>query len=68
MCLPHDIIIKRGFVTFRANFPKALAAEAIVRTIKTHLDQSRTTLVTVKFVLYDKESIDAYVYELNRST
>lgn len=52
----------------RANFPKALAAEVIVRTIKTHLDQSQTSLKEVSFVLFDKESIDAYTYELNRQT
>lgn len=62
------VSVRTHIVYFRAKFPKALAAEAIVRTIKTYLDQSKTSLVDVKFVLFDKESIDAYVYELNRST
>ncbi|KAM7543260.1 hypothetical protein Aperf_G00000003919 [Anoplocephala perfoliata] len=50
----------------KANFPKALAAEIIVRTIKNHLDQNKTSVNNVHFVLFDKDSIDAYTYELNR--
>ncbi|VDN97210.1 unnamed protein product [Rodentolepis nana] len=52
----------------KANFPKALAAEAIVQTIKTHLIRNKTSLKDVRFVLFDKGSIDAYIYELNRTT
>ncbi|CDS39379.1 H2A histone family member Y [Echinococcus multilocularis] len=52
----------------RANFPKSLAAETIVSAIKTYLDQGKTSLTDVRFVLFDQASIDAYVYELNRTT
>nr|CDS25998.1 H2A histone family member Y [Hymenolepis microstoma] len=52
----------------KAKFPKAIAAEVIVQTIKTHLDKNKTKLDDVRFVLFDKESIDAYIYELNRTT
>ncbi|VUZ57071.1 unnamed protein product [Hymenolepis diminuta] len=67
---------KKGFTSIalpsvgsgKANFPKALAAEVIVQTIKTHLDKNKTSLNDVRFVLFDKTSIDAYIYELNRTT
>ncbi|EUB60495.1 Core histone macro-H2A.1 [Echinococcus granulosus] len=52
----------------RANFPKSLAAETIVSAIKTYLDQGKTSLTDVRFVLFDQASIDAYIYELNRTT
>ncbi|KAL5969243.1 Core histone [Taenia solium] len=52
----------------KANFPKSLAAETIVSTIKTCLDQGKTSLTDVRFVLFDQVSIDAYIYELNRTT
>ncbi|KAL5107877.1 Core histone [Taenia crassiceps] len=51
----------------KANFPKSLAAETIVSTIKTYLDQGKTSLTDVRFVLFDQASIDAYIYELNRT-
>ncbi|VDK79631.1 unnamed protein product [Dibothriocephalus latus] len=53
----------------RAGFPKAAAAETIVKTIKKFLnDNALVSLRDVQFVLYDQESIDCYVYELNRTT
>ncbi|VDM01126.1 unnamed protein product [Schistocephalus solidus] len=53
----------------RAGFPKAVAAETIVRTIKKFLSaDGLMSLCEVQFVLYDQESIDCYVYELNRTT
>ncbi|VDM33625.1 unnamed protein product [Hydatigera taeniaeformis] len=52
----------------KANFPKDLAAEIIVNTIKTHLNQGKTSLTDARFVLFDQASIDAYTYELNRTT
>ncbi|BHF68424.1 hypothetical protein SprV_0301145800 [Sparganum proliferum] len=53
----------------RAGFPKAVAAETIVKTIKRLLgDNVLVSLRDVQFVLYDQESIDCYIYELNRTT
>jgi len=52
----------------RSRFPKAIAAETIVRKIKDILIRQSSDLKDIRFVLFDQDSIDFYAYELNRTT
>nr|XP_054773786.1 core histone macro-H2A.1-like [Lytechinus pictus] len=51
----------------RAGFPKQTAAETILRTISHYfVSVMASSLKQIYFVLYDQESVDVYVTELNR--
>lgn len=51
----------------RAGFPKQAAAETILRTISHYfVSVMASSLKQIYFVLYDQESVDVYVTELNR--
>ncbi|XP_072164634.1 core histone macro-H2A.1-like [Diadema setosum] len=51
----------------RAGFPKQTAAETILRTISHYfVSVMASSLKQIYFVLFDQESVDVYVTELNR--
>lgn len=56
-----------SFYVFSAGWPKQLAAETILRSIKRYFQTVMASSIRqVYFVLYDKESVDIYTSELGK--
>ena len=56
-----------SFYVFSAGWPKQLAAETVLRSIKRYFQTVMASSIRqVYFVLYDKESVDIYTSELGK--
>ena len=57
-----------SFDIFRNGYPKQLAAETILRSIKKYFNENKGphSLTQVMFVLYDTESVNVYLSELGK--